>query len=357
MKIGLLTFTENTNIGQRLQNYALQHTLEEMGHTVETIRQDYPFNKMKRFIKQSIFKVKHPATAVRKFKRQRKFDDFNKKNIHFYKKKISFHNSNTYLKDEFDSFIVGSDQVWSPVSSDVGHNYFLTFADRHQRMTYAPSISVEEMPEGKVELYKKYLSGFDTITVREDRGADIVEELTGKRPEVVLDPTLLLNRRKWDDIKENYYDIPEEPYAVSMFLGASHQKDFKPVCEKLGLKLLDITSLTEISPSEFISVIEKSSLVGTDSYHVTIFSTIYQRPFINFQRSNGARANSRFLTLYRLLGIKNRTWDYLKDNQSEITEMDYSSVVDNKIHQQKLSLDILKAQIDSTLENSEKKLK
>lgn len=122
----------------------------------------------------------------RGLRRKKHFDEFNKKHIEFYPKEMLFYGDNTAFSKEFDCFIVGSDQVWNPSSPFVGANFFLTFAKKHQRLTYAPSFSVNEIPAEKENLYKDYLSGFPDITVREDIGATIVNELAGKPADVVL---------------------------------------------------------------------------------------------------------------------------------------------------------------------------
>ena len=46
MKIGIYTITEGENYGNRLQNYALQKTLEKRGYDVRTILdKKYKYNK------------------------------------------------------------------------------------------------------------------------------------------------------------------------------------------------------------------------------------------------------------------------------------------------------------------------
>lgn len=347
MKIAILTFTENTNIGQRLQNYALQHVLESKGHHVETIKQEYPFNKFKRAIRNTINIMKEPIRSINKYFRKNKFDDFNRKNIHFFRSKIPFYQEDNWLANEFDAFVVGSDQVWSPVSPDVGPNYFLTFARKNQRMTYAPSLSVDSISDEKAKEYKNYLMGFSNISVREDKGADIIEGIIGKRPTVVLDPTLLLEKKEWDEIKEPYKKIPKNSYILAMFLGSSQSFKLSKFAKDNNLDIFEINKDTVISPSEFISLVESARLVLTDSYHVTIFSIIYEIPFISFPRIGASEMNSRFKTLYRLLEIQNRNWDYLQKHYSEIMTFDFENVRKCRKEAQLLSFNFLESQLNS----------
>lgn len=329
MKVGILTFTEGTNIGQRLQNYALQQVINSLFSEVQvlTIRQGYPFNLIKRNIKNTISFFKNPIQQIRGYKRQRKFSLFNEKYIQFYPVEMPFSANNSIFAQEFDWFVAGSDQIWNPNSPFVSKNYFLTFAKYHQRLTYAPSFSVDEIPLDKINEYKKYLQGFKHITVREDRGAEIVKKLTNVPVEVVLDPTLLLERVEYDKIKKIYSERPLEKYILALYLGDRPQNDIDVISKQIGYKVFYIEKDSEIGPDEFLDVIDHAELVLTDSYHVTIFSIIYQRPFINFTRSGiGKTMNSRFETLYRMLNIRNRTWEYLKYHIDESMELSFSDI-------------------------------
>lgn len=329
MRIGILTFTDGTNIGQRLQNYALQRIIVGLckGSEVFTIRQGYPFNVVKRDIKKMLSFLKAPKKERKKLQRQKKFDAFNKQNIAFYSEKMPFSGDNLRFARKFDAFIVGSDQIWNPDSPFVGSNFFLTFAKKEQRLTYAPSFSVDEIPEEKLEQYKDYLNGFDMITVREDKGAEIVKHITGKNATVVLDPTLLLSRNDYDEIKTQCVIRPDKPYILTMFLGSYPEAELKQISDSLGIQVLRVDSNAVIGPDEFLDLVEHACLILTDSYHITIFSIIYERPFVNFMRSgSGERMNSRFETLYRLLGIDGRTWAESRNDIGDIMQMDYSRI-------------------------------
>lgn len=349
MKVAILTFTDGTNIGQRLQNYALQHTIKNLNNNydVYTIKQGYPFSTLKRDIKKAIAFLKHPTNELQKVKRQKKFNLFNERYIKFYHEYMPFCGDNTKYSNIFDCFVVGSDQIWHPTSPFVGDNFFLTFARKEQRLTYAPSFSTDTIPENKREQYKKYLNGFSSITVREDKGATIVKEITGRVAEVVLDPTLLLTRKDYDKIKTNSSIRPNGKYILSMFLGGYPEKEVQTVSSVLGIQVLRLDSDAVIGPDEFLDLVENAELVLTDSYHITIFSIIYGTVFVNFsRRGKDSSMNSRFQTLYRLLGIENRTWDYIKTNTKELLNFDYQTVYKNlKIERERCIL-VLKRELE-----------
>ncbi len=348
MKIAILTFTDGTNIGQRLQNYALQTVLMQSGHEVWTLKQQYSSNALKLKTKYLLVNFKHPEKMLSAARRLHRFRSFNRKYIRFYEKKISFSKDNRSINKEFDFFVAGSDQIWNPNSPFVGDNFFLTFADRSKRSTYAPSFSVEKISENKQELYRNRLNGFDNISIREYKGADIVKQLTGKNATVVLDPTLLLNQNDWDVIRQECREKPTTKYILSMFLGEFPESDVQQINHLTKIPLFTLNEVSAISPSEFIDLISDAELVLTDSYHVTIFSILYHVPFVNFNRKGTAiNMNSRFHTLYQLLGIPDRYWRNETDFIDELFSMDFTEIEINRTIERRKSIEILNSSISN----------
>ncbi len=344
MKIGIVTFTSGTNLGQRLQNYALQTVIEDLGNEAYTIRQRLSRQSTKRVIVENIKLLTHPFKFYKSVYRKIKFLKFNKQHIKFYKKIISFYNPSNKLKKDFDKFITGSDQVWNPNSSDVGGNYFLNFSYREQRIAYAPSLSVDTLPLEVSELYKEYFNGFDKISVREYQGKEIVESLVDKKADVVLDPTLLLNIDDWERIKKKSSIKHEENFILSLFLGEVPKKDVSDIANNVNLSVVSIDNYSTINPSEFIDLISSARLVLTDSYHVIVFSNIYHIPYINFLRNgDGQGMNSRFKTLYDTLQLPNRVWDSNSSSKRNLSllEMDFDVFEQRKAIEKEKSLKYL----------------
>ncbi|MBM6810020.1 polysaccharide pyruvyl transferase family protein [Faecalitalea cylindroides] len=350
MKIGILTFTNGTNIGQRLQNYALQEILKKYADEVYTIKQEEPYsaNKLlKMRVKKIFLGLKKPKDFFFEKKRETLFQDFNDKYIKFYNKKIDFHGDNSWISNEFDAFVVGSDQIWNPKSPYVGNNFFLDFARPEQRYTYAPSFSIEKLPENLELLYKKRLMGFQNISVREDKGAEIIEKVTGYKSTVVLDPTLLIDRSEWDKIKEKCEQNRKKDYALCVLLGLGDTSDAKNILKE---DIIEVRKTTPISPAQFLGLVDNASVVLTDSYHVTIFSIIYRIPFVNFERKGTNNdMSSRFKTLYRELGINNRNWDYLKRHPEEIYHMDFDMIEKNLVNERIKSIKYIEQTIGKGL--------
>lgn len=103
------------------------------------------------------------------------------------------------LNDRYDLFLSGSDQLWNPDIQQGDYYYLQDFVtDNRKKRSYASSFGRPELPEQYREVYRKLLSQYQCITVREQAGADLVEDLLQVRPAVVLDPTLLLTAPQWE---------------------------------------------------------------------------------------------------------------------------------------------------------------
>ncbi|KAB7788122.1 polysaccharide pyruvyl transferase family protein [Bifidobacterium cebidarum] len=355
MKIGILTFTDGTNLGQRLQNYALQTLLEECGCHAYTIRQSHPSPLIKRFLKSSRDCALHHSRFIVERKREINFEAFNNGFIKFYGKKLNFKKPNLSICNDFDAFIVGSDQIWNPMSPFVGDNFFLRFAPYEKRLTYAPSFSVDNIPEKFIHQYQKRLEGFRYLSVREHRGAQIIQTITGRNAAVVLDPTLMIGRRHWEAISAPYEQIPDKPFILSMFLGGKPDISVHEISEYLHLPVLSIDSLTDINPSQFLGALKQASLVLTDSYHVTIFSILFNVPFVNFNRTGSLNMNSRFETLYQSLGIDHRFWGTFEFG--DIMSVDFDTIRDHLECKRKESSLFLETELKWAIQTMESKTK
>lgn len=98
--------------------------------------------------------------------------------------------SNTYYK-----FLWGSDQIWDSYALYVDPIYYLRFTTKNKRITNAPSFGKSDVLQYNQRIIKNYLNGFNDISVREDTGAKIVKNLIGKEEKVVLDTTLMLDKK------------------------------------------------------------------------------------------------------------------------------------------------------------------
>lgn len=160
--------------------------------------------------------------------------------------------------------------------------------DNHPVISYAASFGVSEIDNEEARaIFRKYLPKLKAISVREDRGAELVKEMTGLDAIVVLDPTLMLAADKWLEITEDF--VPDdEKYVLTYFLGCPTEKqehDIQLYAKTYGCRVRRILDLRDketyaAGPQDFVELFSKAQYVFTDSYHACCFSIL----FINSSR-------------------------------------------------------------------------
>jgi hypothetical protein len=349
-KIGILS-VYNHNYGSILQAYALQNVLEEMGNTTEII-----VYKKTNYVKQAMrllyvpllkaaLKMKWKNVYCRLFqkntynsvlqRREIAFSKFISENMHF-SQVYSGRSALIQSCKNYDCFVLGSDQVWNPMNLG-GDFYTMTFIpDFQKKITYAPSFGISNIPEGQREKTAAYLKRIDKISVREQDGKRIVSEFTGRNAQIVVDPTILIDRKIWDQKKSKR--IIAENYIFCYFISGnlSYREFAKRLAAKTGLKIICIPHVDEfvkadenyaefgeigIGPLEFVNLVSNASFVCTDSFHGSVFSTLYQKTFFTFSRYSKEgkySTNSRLYSFLSMTGLESRMF---QANQ-EVTEKD-----------------------------------
>lgn len=304
-KIGIVTI-QSLNFGNRLQNYALQEVLKALGFDVYTLRR---YNEVSSLKKRILSKIKVCLQYCIHSKIV-KFKDFNR-NIRFSKYSVGANKFPAGISKEFDYFVTGSDQVWNPYFESVGGCDLLCFAENNQRVSYAASFGIADFPEDKVKYWGSELDRFKAISVREEEGKEIVEKISNKSAQIVLDPTLLLDREKWEEVEVRPKFVPDKPYV---FVYALKEKNdaFKNYLEELSKEYVIVDVLQrnrfgislQLGPGEFVYLIHYAEYVLTDSFHATVFSIIFGRKVYTFART-GMDMSSRIKSLAKLIGLKN----------------------------------------------------
>ena len=314
-KVAVLTINDDNNYGNRLQSYAVQEILKQYNLKVENIKNIEI--SMKHNIKK-IIKIFLNIDNQRKIqKRLKKFKEFNR-NINFSKYKINKKNVSNKINKTYDLFFTGSDQVWNPNFGRMSNIDFLTFAPKEKRNSFSASFGIDKIPNNMKEYYRKNLTDIRHISVREDKGKEIVEELTGRKDvEVLLDPTMLLTAEEWDKVSKKPKQLKFNKYILNYFLGELSEERKKEInrlakenqCEIINI--LDQNSpFYETGPSEFLYLEKNAFLVCTDSFHSCVFAILFNKPFIVFDRDDkNISMNSRIETLLNKFKLQDRKFD------------------------------------------------
>lgn len=373
-KIALVTCYFQHNYGSQLQALATQMIFDKLGLENETIRIDglkaeinkakYQYFLSKIFdintvrdkmatVRKQIAKRTNPEYARNLTVRDRIFSDFAESKF----KLSGLYTSKAELgrkAHSYEAFVVGSDQLWLP--SNISADYYtLNFVpDDVKKIAYATSFGVSQLPHKQTEMARHFLNRLNAIFVRETSGQKLIRQLTGKEVPLVCDPTLLFTAEEWNRQAPQTRKI-QENYLLCYFLGNNpEQRNFaKKLADALNCKIVQLPNLDEyiksdegfatyplydVSPLDFIALIRDARFVLTDSFHCTVFSTLFEKPFFSFRRYNNdsqVSTNSRIYSLLDTFGIPEQL---LRGNE-EISQCVKMQIDFAKVHQ---NIDLLR---------------
>jgi hypothetical protein len=211
--------------------------------------------------------------------------------------------------------MVNSDQTWNNFTKydDILLNIgYLKFAENWTipRFVYGASLGVNYWKfSNKFDIIaRRLLKKFSGISVREIGAIEIVEKHLGIHPELVLDPTLLIDKKHYLDlIKDFKINLNfKEKYLCIHQLDKNFliEKLIKDVSKLFKYRIYKINLNKEKYVENFICCINNSTAVITDSFHGTIFSIIFEKPFITYLNKN--RGSGRFFSLIKIFNLSQR---------------------------------------------------
>lgn len=318
-RIGIVTINDNNNYGNRLQNYAVQEILKKLDTESITIKNETITNTKDKYLLRKVKSIFNKNSYSKVVERRNCFQSFNK-NIIFSSKKIT-----PYSKlVQYDYFITGSDQVWNPNFGRLRDVDLLEFTVPEKRISFSASFGISNLHEQYSEKLKNALKDYKAISVREDAGKKIIEDVVGRKDiEVLVDPTMLLTAAEWDKVAKKPEQLKTDRYILNYFLGELSEKrkeEIDRIAKENNCEVINILDQTSpfycTGPSEFLYLEKHAFLVCTDSFHSCVFAILYNRPFIIFNREdNNVSMNSRVETLINKFNLKNREY-----NGKEITK-------------------------------------
>jgi polysaccharide pyruvyl transferase WcaK-like protein len=345
-RIGIHTIIDYVNYGNRLQNYAAQEILKSLGFEVESIV-NYPTKPIEAGLAFTLTRIRNavklsPFTLIKKawqkiIERKKlalyqacqqakalSFKTFSDKYITESDYVLTLANIPDNLNQRYDFCIVGSDQIWNPNIRYGSSLDFLSYVSSEKRIAFAPSFGVSIIPEEFKERYANYLNDMAFLSVREEKGAELIQNLCGRQAEVLVDPTLVLKSEDWAKIATPAKNKPAKKYLLTYFIGAVSNKRLavlKNMAKTNKLELVMMNSLHDTDryaadPAEFLDYIRSAALVCTDSFHCIIFSMHFKSPFVVFDREGkSAPMGSRIDTLLGKFHFEERKQHLLESNQ------------------------------------------
>lgn len=329
MKVAILTQPLQTNYGGTLQAYALQKVVAKMGGEVTTINYQCKQRNLIRFI-LAVLKS-HIANRDEKFPflskelkvRERYHREFIEREIKRSEIILSEEDLIEHFhKVNYDTVIVGSDQVWRIEYSPNIDNFFLNFVDKStKKIAYAASFGVDnwQFSPKKTQKIKKWLKEFNAISVREDSASNLCKEYLELEAKHVLDPTLLLKKEDYMNLIEKFPKINKNIFTYILDDSDTKKEVISHISSKLGLttfkKQPEKIYKTELfvknndeyiypKIEEWICSFRDASFIITDSFHGTVFSIIFNKPFVVI--ANSERGLARFTSLLKLFDLESR---------------------------------------------------
>lgn len=344
-KIGILTFSYSSNPGSVLQAYALQEVVSKHFSCDAHIINYHKEEAGKPIIGKTVFCppfrnwtpkniFKWIARIIEYPSRMKPYKKFFNTYYNGYPSKRVYRKDLIDLEPQYDKFIVGSDQVWNFNSCNVDETFFLDFVnDSNKKISYAASMGGYEIPSNKRDELKQLINKFKNISVREDFSVKTILDLTGKKADLVLDPSMLLESSHYLNISKK----PKEKKYVLLYLRESSlelETIAKEYAQKNNLSLVKILKHKKfskkgilgktISPREWLGYMSNAEYVFTNSFHGICFSIIFCRQFyVYLLKQVSTQTNPRMQSILSMFELEDRMIQHKIENGLDI---DYSKI-------------------------------
>lgn len=342
-RVAILNHAGHSNYGSNLTAFALQEALRRMGYDARTVSL-VPFH----------------ATSSAAAKPYHSFIN----GVLRRTKEVFGPCTCSALNKEFDTFVVGSDQVWryprSARRQAAEPAFYLDFAAQgKRRIAYAASFGIGEYqgPSRQRSRLKKALKDFDAVSVREEQAViTLQQQFDYQHAEVTLDPVFLLTQRDWQRFSQAADSPAPEGTLSSLFFfyGSQLRETLATYAQQHHLTELSLND-GGASVMTWLRRIEKAALVVTDSFHTLCFAIIFKRPFVVITSERCGKA--RLHHLLNLLGLTERIIDMDNVSEQNLTQtleliadtpIDYDSISDILENEAERSLAWLKEAMQKT---------
>ena len=376
-KIGILTFSSADNYGSVLQAYALLEAIRRITDQEKYIVEIVPYRNndqrkmyatynqvsdVRSLLKNAYIAVKY---AHKMNQRRNSFDEFRTKYLNIEQKALF---SDWKKSGHYDAIVTGSDQIWNTRIPDFDYVYMLSQTPLEtKRISYAASmggIEYSQTDEEK-EMIAKLISKYSGISVREQVAQNMIHRSisTDLDIKIHIDPTFLLDRNEWNQLTTRRFD--HEKYIF--FYSIDYNDDSVDIAKWYGKQFnlpVYVVFSTQKSykkcngiikwagthdPADFPALVRDSEFVLSGSFHGSVFSIIYNKPFYRIKRSINGKSieDDRIHTLFSLLDVEDREIDKAsyKKQADRLLNCDYSNVNMQISEQKKRSISYLKQMI------------
>lgn len=323
MKIDIITLHRAQNYGSVLQAFALQKQIEKLGHQayiLDYYPERYTNKGLLKRLKNKSSRFNNPLVLL--IAKLLIYPSYLKKGIQFNKfmhylnlEKPSFATNEEGMGrfTDADAYCAGSDQIWnSHWNEGVEKALFLDFVPKGKLcLSYAASIGLSNIPANEIDETKLLLDKFEFLSLREDKGVELVRELGRTDAVQCLDPTLLMSKEEWSLYADDSYKGKEYVLTYNLHHDPEIDKCAKAIASKYHLQIRNISynwhdivrhGHLDWCPTVegFLGLIKNAKYVVADSFHATAFSIIFEKPFVVITPEV---ASSRLSSLLKMLEL------------------------------------------------------
>lgn len=361
--VGLITFHASYNFGSVMQAWVTQKIVSEMGYDCEIInfrtkiqKDKYSVFPIKMGYKQILRDIVQIPWIGDKYRSNKKYEKFIQNKLAISKEYNTVEDLKTAKK--YDIYLAGSDQIWGYhipefdySKIDVRGIYYFNFVDGY-KISYASSTGTATSE--LLQSYAEYLKKFSHLAVRESIGQQVIGNLTGQKPSVVLDPTYLISSKAWCEIANSIPRKYEYKYVLIYSLqGMKKAKKWKELIGQLPsyIKIITVVPFSPVTgkgiinradagPIEILSLFANAEYVYTDTFHGMSFAIHFRKPFTIFEDTD---SDSRKRNIMKIFSLSDRETNLI-DSAVEMfsSPIDYDSkehLISSKVVE---SLDYLK---------------
>ena len=320
-RVGVIGVRHEVNIGNNLIKYAMSIKLKELGYIPYIIGTRWKYYNIT-FINQTTNLV------------------------------VIQNNFSEIKENDYDILIVNSDQTWRKYDKHFYDYGFLKFAEnwKVKKFAYGASIGLDywKMTKDDEQIAKNLLKDFSGISVREEGSIKLIKEHLGIIPTFVLDPTFLIDKKYYLDIIKGFQGdvVMKKKYifVYSIYHSEDFINDVKNASSILNYDIYFFNLNNNSKIQNFIYYMVKSDAVMTNAFHGTVFSIIFNKPFITIY--NKSNAKERYNTLDYLFGVHDRLFIHGQQINIELLlkplEIDYKHLNQFKVN----SINFLKSNLE-----------
>lgn len=304
--IGMVCVQSYQNYGSAFTNYALYKVLKDLKYSVLIITQ--PLSSEIKPLDYDNFM----NTPFQKFEIAK----------HYHKRQDMGE-----LNRQCSIFLVGSDQLFNyEIYRKIDSFIKLDWVDdQHKKLSYATSFGQDRILgtlEESVD-FKKCLSRFSNISVRENSGVKLFQENFCLIAEQVLDPVFLCNIEHYRELCKDLKPYDRKIFAYILDPNIEKEKALNYFSTEIGLEIValvdrwmdaqyvsehwNIPTMTAQKNEVWLRLIMDSEFVFTDSFHGMCFSIIFEKQFVVINNKN--RGTARFKELLETLNLTDFIYD------------------------------------------------